>query len=384
MTHEEPGFRCENCGLPYPEEGVPHRCPRCGGVFRRARPLTWVPPDPNAKGMWRYRAAFPLPKDVPPVTLGEGATRLLPSEDEPGLWFKLEYENPTGSHKARAASLTFTWLRARGVSAVVDDSSGNAGAAWAAYARAAGIPAHIFVPEGTHPAKQARIRAAGAQLTVVPGPRSAATEAAQQAAQTSSAVYASHAWLPIGLDAYATLAWEIVEQLGQAPGSVFVPVGHGALLVGLAEGFRALLRAGQIARLPALVGVQALACAPIWALARGGPEALLWVTEGETVAEGVRVRQPVWGRHVLDAVQASQGALAAIDEPDILAARDFLHRRGLYVEPTSALVWAAYTRLKTWAPKPAVLVLTGSPREQELWRARISRWWRRWRFRRNA
>ncbi|NPA07022.1 MAG: pyridoxal-phosphate dependent enzyme [Chloroflexi bacterium] len=370
-------YRCENCGLPYPEDASPHRCPRCGGVFVRAQPLTWHPPDPTAQGIWRYRRALQIPETIEPVTLGEGNTPTI-SGPEPGVVFKLEYHNPTGSHKARAASLVFTHLRQRGVRAVVEDSSGNAGAAWAAYARAAGMDAHIFIPESAHPAKQARIRAAGARLTLVPGPRSAATEAAQQAAREGLGVYASHAWLPWAVDAYATIAWELAEQISEPLGSVFVPVGHGALLVGLAQGFRALHRAGRLPHLPRLIGVQAFACAPIWALARGGPEALLLVTEGETIAEGVRVRHPVWGRHVLLAVQESQGALVAVDDEETLQARDFLHAQGLYVEPTSALVWAAYQRLRDWAPKPAVLLLTGSSRPGSGgWWTRLQRWWHR-------
>jgi len=322
----------------------------------------WRAPESDAPrwGMWRYRAMLPVPHNASPVTLAEGGTPLLPGP-EPGVWVKAEYQNPTGSHKDRAASLVFTWLQARGVRRVVEDSSGNAGAAWAAYAARAGIEAHIFVPASASGPKRAHIAALGARLHPVPGPRRAARDAAEDAARQGLGVYASHAWLPMVLDGYATIAYEIVEALGDAPGSVFVPVGHGALLVGLMRGFEALQRAAVVTARPRLVGVQALACAPLWAMSQGGYEAWLLVSdEAETAAEGVRVKDPVWGQAVVQAIHASQGAIAAVDEDALRAARDFLARHGFYIEPTAALVWAAYERLRDWAPRPAVLVLTGS------------------------
>ncbi len=390
-------WRCTNCGAVYPEEGLPHRCPRCGGLFDRTTPPTWAPPKPGA-GMWRYAASLPTPDGAEPVTLGEGGTPLLAGPED-GVWLKAEYLNPTGSHKDRAASLVFTWLRARGVTAIVEDSSGNAGAAWAAYAARSGLTAHIFVPAGASGPKRAQIEAFGARLHPVPGPRRAARDAAEDAARAGLGVYASHAWLPMPLDAYATIAYEIVADLGRAPGSVIVPVGHGSLLVGLMRGFRALRAAGRIERVPQVVGVQTLACAPLWAMSHGGYEAWLLVSdEAETVAEGVRVKDPVWGQAVAHEVHASQGLLAAVDDEATLRARDFLARHGFYIEPTAALGWAAYEAVRAHIAHPAVVLLTGSghktaavphaaplppaepppaPRPTPTWWQRLRQGWRR-------
>jgi threonine synthase len=166
--------------------------------------------------------------------------------------------------------------------------------------------------------------------------------------------------MPFNLPGYATCALEIVEQLGEVPETVVVPAGQGGLLLGLWRGFDALRRAGKTARAPAMYGVQAAACAPLVALFDMGMLGLQFVTEGATIAEGVRVRSPLRARAVVDAVQESGGRLISVDEGEILPGRDALARLGFYVEPTSALVWRALAEVISPANGPVVAVLTGS------------------------
>jgi threonine synthase len=257
-------------------------------------------------------------------------------------------------------AVMFTALRAAGVAEAVEDSSGNAGAAFAAYAARAGLRARVFVPAAASGPKRAQIAAYGAEVVAVDGPRSAAAEAALAAAK-AGAHYASHIYNPIGLAGNATAAFELHEQLGRAPGTVVVPLGHGTLLLGLHHGFRALLAAGLIERLPRLVGVQAMACAPIWAVHRYGRDGLAWVTEGETAAEGVRVVRPLRGDAVLAAVRESGGDILAVEEADLLAGHNELARRGFYVEITSAVVWPALRQvISTPGAGDVVAVMTGS------------------------
>ena len=355
---------CSNCGRVYPLDGTPHACIHCGGVYDLPAPLRFRPEEVDASqpGIWRYRALFGLPPGTPPLSLGEGNTPLLADALPDGrpVYFKAEYLNPTGSFKDRGAAVLTAFLRARGAQALLEDSSGNAGASLAAYAARAGLPATVYVPQATSEGKRAQIEAYGARLVAVPGPRSAAAEAARQAAETGRAVYASHAWLPLHLPGYATIALEIYEQLGQMPGAVVVPVGQGGLLLGLYRGFDALRQAGLTLALPRLIGVQALACAPLWTMATMGVSAMGFVQELPTLAEGIRVRHPLRGDAVLRAVENSRGQFVAVPEEEILPARDELARRGLYVEPTSAVVWAALRQLPPDLPHPLVLVLTGS------------------------
>jgi threonine synthase len=331
-------------------------------MFDYSGPFHYVPAqvEPNLPGIWRYRHTFGLPEGAHVVSLGEGNTPLVRDEiaGRP-VWFKLEYLNPTGSFKDRGSAAITGFLLARGAGAVVEDSSGNAGASLGAYVARAGIQARLFVPASASGPKTAQIEAYGAELVRVPGPRSNAAEAARQAA-AEGAVYASHAYLPFNLPGYATLAFELVEQLGAVPGTVLAPIGQGGLLLGLFRGFQALQEAGIASRLPALVGVQARVCAPLWALATYGPAGLMWISEGETLAEGVRVLHPLRGDAVIRAVQDSQGRILAVDEAEILPGRDELARRGFYVEPTSALVWSALSSLPADTPAPVVAILTGS------------------------
>jgi threonine synthase len=311
--------------------------------------------------IWRYRDTLPLPDDTEPVTLGEGWTPLVYVEWHGlTLYLKAEYLNPTGSFKDRGASVLVTALKASGVQNVVEDSSGNAGAALAAYAARAGASAIVYVPAHASPAKRAQIAAYGAEVMPVPGPRSEAARAVRRAVE-EGAIYASHVYSPLYPQGMKTIAFELWEQLGaQVPSSVVIPVGHGSLLLGLHHGFCELLSAKLVDRLPRLFGVQAQACAPIAYAWKRGEEDVEPVEERETVAEGVRIAAPPWGREVLAAVCNSGGEVLALpDEETRIAQRELAHQ-GIYVEPTSALSVAVLDHLDDRLGEMPVVVLTGS------------------------
>ncbi len=354
---------CTNCGRPYPHEGLPARCPACSGMYDFSSPPRFDPVqvDRTQPGIWRYQHSFALPEEVKPVSLGEGSTPLLWAEAlGRKVAFKCEYLNPSGSFKDRGSAVIAAMLIARGADRAVEDSSGNAGASFAAYAARAGIRARIFVPETASGPKRRQIESYGAELVPIPGSRSDVTDAVTKAVR-GRVVYASHAALPFNLPGYATAAYEIFDQLaGRVPGTVVVPAGQGGLLLGISRGFAALRLAGQVQSVPRIIGVQARACAPLWAIFSGGREALSFVAENRTLAEGVRVRYPLRGDAVLHAVQTSGGVMLAVDEQDILPGRDALARLGMYVEPTSAIVWPALAQIIEDTPDPIVIILTGS------------------------
>jgi threonine synthase len=353
---------CTNCGRERSIQELDYLCPTCGGVFDYANPFEYVleSNDLDSPGIWKYRASFGLPSELQPVSLGEGNTPLVWDEVRGRkVGFKLEYLNPTGSYKDRGTTVLVSYLLSQGVETAVEDSSGNAGASFAAYASRAGIRGRVYVPESASGPKRAQIEAYGVDLIRVPGPRSNATEAVKEEAK-KGVVYASHVYQPFVLPGYATAAYEIVEQIGELPGAVIAPVGQGSFLLGMDRGFKSLLKAGLITSLPQMVGVQARACAPLWATARFGKSGLDLVDEGETVAEGIRIRYPIRGDQVIDIVKNSQGSFAAVDEEEIIPGRDELAARGFYVEPTSAVVWPALLKLIEKLPDPIVVVLTGS------------------------
>ena len=355
-------INCTNCRQPYPEKDVPFRCQKCGGIFDYREPLSFKPSKNNfqAPGLWRYRQTFGLPSEAPVVTLGEGDTPLIWDEVfGRRVAFKLEYLNPTGSFKDRGTALLVSFLCSRGVKSAVEDSSGNAGASFAAYAARAGLKARVFVPAYASGPKRTQIGAYGAEVLSIDGERSKATEAVLEAASQGE-VYASHAYMPFGLPGIATVAYEIFEQIGQVPGALITPAGQGSLLLGAGRGFEALRDAGLIDRMPILVGVQALACAPMWSVFKYGPSGLGWVTEGETLAEGVRIKYPLRGDAILQMIMRENGQFVVAEEDQIQPGRNQLAKMGLYVEPTSAIVWSALQQLVDQLPDPIVVLLTGS------------------------
>jgi threonine synthase len=353
---------CNNCNRSYPAQGIPYRCLHCGGTFDiPAFPVFQEDQiQPELPGIWRYRHTFELPEAAPIVSLGEGNTPLVwaPAFGRQ-VAFKLEYLNPTGSFKDRGSAVLVSFLLSMVVKSAIEDSSGNAGASLAAYAARAGVQVRIFVPDYASGPKRSQIEAYGAEIVSIQGTRSDTSEAVRQAA-SDGGVYASHAFLPHGLLGYATLAYELFGQMGGPPGTVIVPAGQGNLLLAIGRGFDSLKAAGLIQKTPALVGVQARACAPLWAVSSYGAAGLGWVSEGRTLAEGVRIKYPVRGDAVIRQVEASGGRFVAAEEEEILPGRDELSRLGFYVEPTSAIVWSALSQVVGSLPEPFVVVLTGS------------------------
>jgi len=327
--------RCLACGSAA-AAGAGWRC-ACGAPWALA-PFGRVPPRETLRdrppGIWRYREA--LPADGTPVSLGEGGTPLVPARDG-RLLFKVESANPTGSFKDRGAAVLLTAVRTEGARALVEDSSGNAGAAIAAYAARAGLEATIYVPDAASPGKLAQVAAYGSRVVRVPGSR----EAVAAAAHAAPGRYASHCWDPLFFHGTKTIAYELWEALdGRAPTHVIVPVGHGTMLLGLWLGFMELVQGGAIARVPRLLGVQSAACAPL-----AGPALDVGTGTGDTVAEGIRVRQPVRPDEIRRAVHETGGRFLVVDDAEIVAARARLGGEGLFVEPTAAVAPAAAWRL---------------------------------------
>lgn len=356
-------LRCRKCNQPVPWPPAAPRCPRpsCRGPLQPRRNIVFDPSliEYLETGMWRYRHLLPpLPDE--PITLGEGGTPLLRISGYPfNLYFKNESLNPTGSFKDRGAALLINTAPQGKV--VVDDSSGNAGAALAAYAARAGTTARIYVPAAAPAAKLRQIERYGAELVRVPGNRDDVTAALEAAVAEDDLFYASHTWHPgYGL-ALQTIAWEIWEQLGrQAPNWVIMPTGNGSLLRGIRWGFRALQKGNFIAKLPRLVAVQAAACAPLLTYQKGEYIPQKFVG-GPTVADGVAIANPPLLEAMMNAVQKTKGAVIAIPEEDILSATERLARDGFCVEPTAALGYAAlpYLQPRIKSHHSVVVLLTG-------------------------
>lgn len=318
--------------------------------------------DRTERSLWRYRAAFPT-EITSPVSMGEGCTPLIQHPAGGGAMLKLEWFAPTGSFKDRGASVMVSYLKQLGIKRILEDSSGNGGAAIAAFGAAAGIDVKILAPSYTQPSKVAQIKAFGAEVELVPGPREASEEEAIRQAETI--FYASHNWHPFFLQGTKTLGYELWEDLGfKAPENIIIPMGAGSNVLGSDLAFTELLRAGQIDKLPRLFGVQPRNCAPIHACFEAGSDSPVETEFAPTIAEGTAIKKPVRLKPVLDAIRRSGGGTVAVSEDDILASVKSLAGQGIYVEPTSAGANAAYNTLlqsgRISADERTVLVLTGS------------------------
>lgn len=318
--------------------------------------------DSKDQSLWRYRASLPV--DIAPVSLGEGCTPLLEKPwGKEQLLFKLDFVSPTGSFKDKGATVMVSFLKQLGIDAILEDSSGNGGAAIAAYGAAAGMKVRILAPESTQPAKVAQMKIFGADARLIPGTRQDTENAALQ--QASEVFYASHNWHPFFLQGTKMTAYEIWEDLGyRAPDNVILPVGAGSNVMGCDLGFCELLAAGQIKKLPRIFGVQPAACAPIKACFDAGSNELVPTEFSTTIAEGASIRKPVRLKEVLSAVHRSSGAMVSVGESEILSALHRLASMGLFVEPTSAIVGAALDQLyasgRIRSGETTVALLSGS------------------------
>ncbi len=319
--------------------------------------------DRSRRSIWRYAAALPVDIDEP-VSLGEGMTPLVEKRFRgERLHFKLEWFAPTSSFKDRGASVLVSFLKGLGVPAILEDSSGNGGAAMAAYGAAAGMRVRILAPASTQPPKVAQMRAFGAEVGLVPGPRE---ECAREAIRQSAEIfYASHNWHPFFLQGTKLLAYELWEDLGfRAPDNIIIPTGAGSNVLGCDIGFSELLAAGQIDRLPRLFAVQPVNCSPIHAAFTAGTDEYVPVEIHPTIAEGTAISRPVRLREVLAAIRRSNGGTVAVREEEIVDAVKSLAPLGLYAEPTCAgSAAAAETLLRSGTVAPeetTVVLLTGT------------------------
>ncbi len=337
--------------------------------------------DAGERSLWRYRAALPLPCDAP-ISMGEGCTPLIARRLHGAeARLKCEWFMPTGSFKDRGASVMLSLLRAQGVRAVLEDSSGNGGAAVAAYAAAGGMAATIMAPASTSPAKTVQMRAHGAAVELIPGDRQATSDAAE--ARAADLFYASHNWHPFFLHGTKTLAYELWEDLGfRAPDNVIVPCGAGSNVLGCEIGFSELLRAGAIETLPRVFASQPENCAPIARafLDFDNEEPSEPVAARPTIAEGTAIARPIRLPEVVGVLRQTGGGAVMVTEDEIGRAMLDLAGVGIYVEPTCAQVSAAFARLlASGAITPeqtTVLVLTGTglkatPRIAELMGIRL-------------
>ena len=306
--------------------------------------------------MWRYAAWMPLAPDESPITLGEGATPLMPAEalakalGVRAVWIKEEGLNPTGSFKARGMSPAVTRAKALGVPGLVVPTAGNAGAALAAYGAAAGVPVRVYAPTETPAPILNTIRAFGAELLTVSGHIGDAGKAAREFAAAQGWFDASTLREPYRIEGKKTMGLEVVEQLGwRFPDAMIYPTGGGTGLIGMWKAFHELKVAGWIdesARPPRMITAQAAGCAPIVRAFHSGAERATPWPNPQTHAAGLRVPGPLGDRLILTALRDSGGDAEAAEEDEIREATLELTRcTGIDASPEGGCALAVCRRL---------------------------------------
>jgi threonine synthase len=360
MSYE---IKCTVCGQPSAYL-LDYKCRKCGNPLDLRLDVAF-----NVKGVrkmvhgvWRYAKFFPYVKTSEVVTLGEGWTPLV--KFSKNVYFKLEGLNPTGSFKDRGSTVLISAIH-KHVKAydgfISEDSSGNAGASIAAYAARAGIRAKIYVPENVSGPKLNQIMFYGAEVVKVSGTRSRVAEEAQKSDRGK--FYVGHILHPVFRDGIRSLAYEIAEQLGwAAPERVYLPVSAGTLLLGVISGFRHLAESNVIENMPKVVACQTRQVSPLYHRLKNLP-----YTPPEKVtslADALVSTNPPLLEVMVKALSETGSEAVMVEEDGILAAFRELAGLGFFVEPSSAVAYAAYKRQtengEAGRGEKTVIVLTGT------------------------
>lgn len=293
-----------------------------------------------------YREFLPVTSDTPVVTLNEGWTPLVRLErlaeaiglPNLRLYAKLEGANPTGSFKDRGMTMAVTKAKEAGSEALICASTGNTSAAMAAYAARAGMRCYMLVPDGyVALGKLAQGIHYGARVIPVKGNFDEAL-ALVRAISERHPVTLVNSVNPYRIEGQKTGAFELCDQLGEAPDMLFIPVGNAGNITAYWKGFNAYRAAGRSASLPRMMGFQAEGAAP---LVRG-----CVVERPETVATAIRIGNPASWQGAETAVRESGGLIRAVSDAEILEAYRMLGRQeGVFCEPASAASVAGVVKL---------------------------------------
>ena len=349
LTHLE----CTRCGQRLSADQPQTVCPRDGGVLYARYDLAAIrqvvsPAHITARvgTMWRYAEVLP---EVEPVSLGEGFTPMLPSREYANIFIKDEGLNPTGSFKARGLSAAITMAKHFGLKKLAIPSAGNAAGALAAYAAAAGLEAHIFMPKDVPMANRIECEFYGAHITLVDGLISDCARMVAERKEKEGWFDVSTLKEPYRVEGKKTMGYEVAEQLGwRLPQGIIYPTGGGVGMIGMWKAFDEMEQLGWIGpERPQVVVVQSSGCAPIvkaWDEGKNVSE--VW-PHAATRASGLRVPKAYGDYIILEILRNSGGVAISVTDEEIM---DAVHRwaqvEGIFAAPEGAAALAAYRKLR--------------------------------------
>jgi threonine synthase len=323
--------------------------------------------------VWRgiieeYRDRMPVADTTPVVTLREGGTPLIVSEQLSELTgcevhLKFDGSNPTGSFKDRGMTVAITKALEKGAEAVICASTGNTSAAAAAYAGKAGLTCGVIIPKGKIAmGKLAQALVHGAKVIQIEGNFDQALTLCRDLAERYP-VELVNSVNPYRIDGQRTGAWEIVDQLGRAPDVHVMPVGNAGNITAYWRGYREYLTDGVAQTLPVMRGYQAAGSAPI---VLGHP-----VEKPQTIATAIRIGNPASWQQAVEAATESEGSIRSVTDREIIAAFRMLARHGVFAEMASASSVAGLLQLHAAGElerdSTVVCVLTGHGLKDPEW-----------------
>jgi len=349
LTHLE----CTRCGHQLSADQPQTICPKDGGVLYARYDLPAIKKTFSRKQlcerpatMWRYAEVLP---DAKPVSLGEGFTPMIPSREYPAVLIKDEGLNPTGSFKARGLSAAITMAKHYGIKKVAIPSAGNAAGALAAYAAAAGIEAHIFMPKDVPMANRIESQYYGARVTLVDGLISDCARMVGERKEKEGWFDISTLKEPYRVEGKKTMGYEVAEQLRwRLPNGIIYPTGGGVGLIGMWKAFDEMETLGWIgSERPRMVTVQSTGCAPIVkAWDEGNAASEMWANAA-TSASGLRVPKAYGDYLILDILRKSKGIAVGVTDDEIMdALRQWARVEGIFAAPEGAAALAAYRKLR--------------------------------------
>jgi threonine synthase len=355
LTHLE----CSLCKKRFEPNKVYNLCD-CGGPLlvrydlekaRRILSQDQIAQGPNS--MWRYAPMLP-PRPESIVSLGEGMTPLLRTPrlgrrvGADDLWVKDEGLNPTGSFKARGLSCAVSMAVELGIKKLAIPSAGNAASAMAAYAAAAGIESHIFMPQDVPQANYIECKAYGSKVTLVDGLISDCAKIVNAGAQKEGWFDVTTLKEPYRIEGKKTMGYELAEQMGwELPDVIFYPTGGGVGIIGMWKAFEEMEALGWIgSKRPKMIAVQVEGCQPVVrAFERGEQRSQFW-DNAHTVASGLRVPKPHGDFLILDAVRSSHGTAIAVSDAELIdAGIQLASDEGMFVAPEGAACVSALEKL---------------------------------------
>ncbi len=357
LTH----LACSKCGLRHEAGRLHNLCTSCGGPLlvhydldRARRELARESIAAGPANMWRYSPLLPVRRPQSVVTLGEGMTPLVRTArlgervGARNLYVKDEGLNPTGSFKARGLACAVSMCRELGVRKLAIPSAGNAAGALAAYAAAAGMEAHIFMPRDVPSANYLECRMYGAHVTLVDGLISDCGKMVAALAPKEGWFDVSTLKEPYRIEGKKTMGLELAEQMDwRLPDAIFYPTGGGVGIIGMWKAFRELEQLGWIGpKRPKMIVVQAEGCRPVVQAFQAGAAASEFWQNAATVASGLRVPKPLGDFLILEAVRESRGTCVAVSDQELLDAGQLLaETEGLFVAPEGAACVPAVEKL---------------------------------------